>query len=82
VNNGRCLMAVGVMTRAGTAATAQTLAQELPRSGVPDFRPSFIRPRGEGDAAARAWIELLEDVVRDHPTQWFNFFDVWSPFDS
>jgi hypothetical protein len=82
VNNSRCLMAVGVMTRAGTAATAQTLAQELARSGAPDFGPSFIRSRGDEDAGARAWIGLLEDVVSDHPTQWFNFFDVWSPFDS
>ena len=36
--------------------------------------------RGEEEAAARAWVALLENVVREHPTQWFNFFDVWSPF--
>ena len=36
--------------------------------------------RGEEAAAARAWVALLESVVREHPTQWFNFFDVWSPF--
>jgi lauroyl/myristoyl acyltransferase len=36
--------------------------------------------RGEEEAAARAWVALLERVVREHPTQWFNFFDVWSPF--
>jgi len=35
--------------------------------------------RGDEERAARAWVGLLEDVVRDHPTQWFNFFDVWSP---
>jgi lauroyl/myristoyl acyltransferase len=34
--------------------------------------------RGDEERAARAWVGLLEDVVRDHPTQWFNFFDVWS----
>ena len=28
---------------------------------------------------ARAWVGTLEDVVRDYPTQWFNFFDVWNP---
>jgi lauroyl/myristoyl acyltransferase len=33
--------------------------------------------RGEEEAAARAWVGLLEDVVREYPTQWFNFFDVW-----
>jgi lauroyl/myristoyl acyltransferase len=36
--------------------------------------------RGEEEAAARAWVTLLERVVREHPTQWFNFFDAWSPF--
>jgi lauroyl/myristoyl acyltransferase len=36
--------------------------------------------RGDEEAAARAWVALLEDVVRDHPTQWFNFFDAWNPF--
>ena len=36
--------------------------------------------RGEEEAAARAWVALLERVVRDHPTQWFNFFDAWNPF--
>jgi len=35
--------------------------------------------RGEEEAAARAWVGTLEDVVREHPTQWFNFFDVWGP---
>jgi Kdo2-lipid IVA lauroyltransferase/acyltransferase len=36
--------------------------------------------RGEEKDAARAWVALLEGVVREHPTQWFNFFDVWRPF--
>jgi lauroyl/myristoyl acyltransferase len=36
--------------------------------------------RGEEEDAARAWVALLEGVVREHPTQWFNFFDVWRPF--
>ena len=40
----------------------------------------MVVERGEEEAAARAWVGLLEDVVRDHPTQWFNFFDVWVPF--
>jgi KDO2-lipid IV(A) lauroyltransferase len=35
--------------------------------------------RGDEEAAAAAWVGALEDVVREHPTQWFNFFDVWSP---
>jgi Kdo2-lipid IVA lauroyltransferase/acyltransferase len=36
--------------------------------------------RGEEEDAARAWVTLLEGIVREHPTQWFNFFDVWRPF--
>jgi len=34
--------------------------------------------RGSEEQAAHAWVGLLEDVVRAHPTQWFNFFDVWA----
>ena len=26
-----------------------------------------------------AWVGLLEEIVRGYPTQWFNFFDVWTP---
>jgi KDO2-lipid IV(A) lauroyltransferase len=36
--------------------------------------------RGGEEAAVRAWVAMLEEVVRAHPTQWFNFFDVWHPF--
>ncbi len=37
-------------------------------------------PRGAEVEAARAWVAVLEDVVRQYPTQWFNFFDIWNPF--
>ncbi len=33
--------------------------------------------RGEEAAAARDWVAALERAVRRHPTQWFNFYDVW-----
>jgi lauroyl/myristoyl acyltransferase len=36
--------------------------------------------RGGEEDAARAWVAGLERLVREHPTQWFNFFDVWNPF--
>ena len=36
--------------------------------------------RGEETDAARAWVAILENVVRQRPTQWFNFFDIWEPF--
>ena len=39
----------------------------------------FSVSRGGEDEAARAWVAMLEGVVREHPTQWFNFFDIWNP---
>ena len=42
--------------------------------------PPIVVERGGEEAAARAWVSMLESVVRAHPTQWFNFFDVWRPF--
>jgi lauroyl/myristoyl acyltransferase len=41
--------------------------------------PITVR-RGEEENAAREWVAILESVVREHPTQWFNFFDAWNPF--
>ena len=41
--------------------------------------PITVR-RGEEETAAREWVAILETVVREHPTQWFNFFDAWNPF--
>jgi lauroyl/myristoyl acyltransferase len=35
--------------------------------------------RGREVEAARAWVAVLEAIVREHPTQWFNFFDIWDP---
>ncbi len=49
-----------------------------------EYRVKVAEPltvaRGEEEEAARAWVGVLEDVVRERPTQWFNFFDIWSPF--
>ncbi len=39
----------------------------------------LVVARGGEEEAARAWVSLLERTVRAHPTQWFNFFDVWAP---
>jgi lauroyl/myristoyl acyltransferase len=41
-------------------------------------KPMLVE-RGDEEAAAAAWVSALEDVVREYPTQWFNFFDVWGP---
>jgi lauroyl/myristoyl acyltransferase len=42
--------------------------------------PPITVERGEEAEAARRWVSVLEDIVREYPTQWFNFFDVWRPF--
>jgi len=38
----------------------------------------WVKP-GEEVAALATMVGSLERAVRAHPTQWFNFFDVWSP---
>ena len=38
--------------------------------------PVWVAPGGE-DGALRTVVGTLEGAVRRHPTQWFNFFDVW-----
>jgi lauroyl/myristoyl acyltransferase len=43
------------------------------------YEPLTVAP-GEEEMGVRAWVAILEDVVRQQPTQWFNFFDVWHPF--
>src|SRR2546425_13032017 len=49
------------------------------RYAVTVGKPLTVARDGEEDAA-RAWVAVLEAVVREHPTQWFNFFDLWDPF--
>jgi lauroyl/myristoyl acyltransferase len=41
----------------------------------------FTAARGEEEGAAHTWVTALETIVREYPTQWFNFFDIWEPFD-
>jgi len=43
--------------------------------------PFTVPPGGEEGALIR-WVGLLEQAVRERPTQWFNFYDVWTPFDA
>jgi KDO2-lipid IV(A) lauroyltransferase len=38
--------------------------------------PWTVSPGGEAEALAH-WVGVLEAMVRRHPTQWFNFYDVW-----
>jgi lauroyl/myristoyl acyltransferase len=54
------------------------LLEESGQYAVVVAEPMVVARDREEDAA-RAWVALLEDVVRRHPTQWFNFFDIWNP---
>jgi lauroyl/myristoyl acyltransferase len=49
------------------------------RYSVTVVEPLAVGPGGEEDAL-RGWVAILEGAVRERPTQWFNFFDIWSPF--
>lgn len=48
------------------------LTRQLGENLDPDA-PSRVR----GEAMAREFAAYLEDVVRQYPTQWFNFYDFW-----
>jgi len=50
------------------------------RYAVRVLEPLVVASGGEDDAL-RAWVAILECIVRERPTQWFNFFDIWNPFD-
>jgi lauroyl/myristoyl acyltransferase len=41
--------------------------------------PPLVIGRGTEQDALRTWVSYLERVVRERPTQWFNFFDIWNP---
>jgi lauroyl/myristoyl acyltransferase len=49
------------------------------RYAVTVAEPLEVAPGREVEAL-RTWVALLEAVVRDRPTQWFNFFDIWNPW--
>jgi lauroyl/myristoyl acyltransferase len=40
--------------------------------------PARVEAGAEAAALGR-WVGVLEAMVRRHPAQWFNFYDVWSP---
>jgi len=40
--------------------------------------PIRVNP-GEDMTGFEAMVAALEGAVRAHPTQWFNFLDVWAP---
>ncbi len=49
------------------------------RYKVTVVEPLVVKP-GEEEEALGTWVSVLEGIVRERPTQWFNFFDIWNPF--
>jgi KDO2-lipid IV(A) lauroyltransferase len=47
--------------------------------GLPVRFPRTDNRDGDIAAGAAQYAAALEDVVRRHPDQWFNFYDLWEP---
>jgi predicted LPLAT superfamily acyltransferase len=45
------------------------------------FADEILLPRGQREERLREWVQRyasrLEDYAREHPDNWFNFFDFW-----
>jgi len=72
----------------GQASGAPILVVCVPIRGHSRYRivvegPLRVAPGPEGvREAVAAFARVLERFVGDHPTQWFNFYDVWEGTDS
>jgi Kdo2-lipid IVA lauroyltransferase/acyltransferase len=69
-----------VLARAAGAPVLPAFCTMAPdgRYRVDVGAPIWVKP-GEELAGLEAMVAALECAVRAHPTQWFNFFDVWAP---
>jgi KDO2-lipid IV(A) lauroyltransferase len=69
-----------VLARAAGAAVIPAFCAMAPggRYRLEIDPPIWVKP-GEELAALGRVVATLERVIRAYPTQWFNFFDAWSP---
>ena len=69
-----------VLARAAGAPVVPAFCTMAPdgRYRVDVGPPIWVKP-GEEMAGLETLVAALERAVRAHPTQWFNFFDVWAP---
>jgi KDO2-lipid IV(A) lauroyltransferase len=69
-----------VLARAAGAAVVPAFCAMVPggRYRLEIDPPIWVKP-GEEQAGLATVVAALERVIRAHPTQWFNFFDAWSP---
>ncbi len=55
------------------------LAVFVMKKGMKSYRIHVRRLQGETkEALCRCFVENLENVIRQYPTQWFNFYDFWT----
>ena len=72
-----------IALRAGSTVVAATLPRQSPWSDavVPRVAPVPFTPTGELDADVQALTQAvfshLEDLVREHPEQWYIFRNLW-----
>jgi Kdo2-lipid IVA lauroyltransferase/acyltransferase len=69
-----------VLARAAGAAVVTAFCAMAPggRYRLEIDPPIWVKP-GEETSALAITVAALERVIRAYPTQWFNFFDAWSP---
>jgi lauroyl/myristoyl acyltransferase len=69
-----------VLARAAGAAVVPAFCVMAPggRYGLEIDPPIWVKP-GEEPTALATVVGALERVIRAYPTQWFNFYDAWSP---
>ena len=69
-----------VLARASGAAVVPAFCAMAPggRYRLEIDAPIWVKP-GEEASALATTVAALERVIRAYPTQWFNFFDAWSP---
>ena len=69
-----------VLARAAGAAVVTAFCAMAPggRYRLEIDPPNWVKP-GEETSALATTVAALERVIRAYPTQWFNFFDAWSP---
>jgi KDO2-lipid IV(A) lauroyltransferase len=69
-----------VLARAAGAAVVTAFCSMVPggRYRLEVDPPIWVKP-GEEASALAIVVAALERVIRAYPSQWFNFFDAWSP---
>ncbi|HEY7205452.1 MAG TPA: lysophospholipid acyltransferase family protein [Methylomirabilota bacterium] len=69
-----------VLARAAGAAVIPAFCAMVPGGRYRlEIDPAIWVKPGEEHAALGSVVAALERVIRAYPTQWFNFFDAWSP---